>query len=392
MRITVLGSTGSIGRNTLNVLSQHPERYEVFALTAASQVDLLAEQCIQFKPRYAVMPDEAAAARLRVLLQTKGSTTEVLGGAHALEEVACAPEADAVMAAIVGAAGLKPALAAAAAGKRLLLANKEALVVAGALFMRTVEQGKAGLFPVDSEHSAVFQCLPQDRQKWGQVIEKIILTASGGPFRTRDPSTLSSVTPEEACAHPNWRMGRKISVDSATMMNKALEVIEARWLFDTQPERIEAVIHPQSVVHSMIQCVDGSVMAQMGVPDMRVPIAVSLAWPERVESGAQRLDFTHLSELTFEAADNKRFPCLPLAWQALTAPEGTTAVLNAANEVAVEAFLHKQLRFDQIYHVVSEMLEHVTCSAAAKTLDDLFDLDMQARSGALSLIQRIGPL
>ena len=277
MRITVLGSTGSIGRNTLNVLSQHPERYEVFALTAASQVDLLAEQCIQFKPRYVVMPDEAAAARLRVLLQTKGSTTEVLGGAHALEEVACAPEADAVMAAIVGAAGLKPALAAAAAGKRLLLANKEALVVAGALFMRTVEQGKAGLFPVDSEHSAVFQCLPQDRQKWGQVIEKIILTASGGPFRTRDPATLSSVTPEEACAHPNWRMGRKISVDSATMMNKALEVIEARWLFDTQPERIEAVIHPQSVVHSMVQCVDGSVMAQMGVPDMRVRLRS--AWP-----------------------------------------------------------------------------------------------------------------
>ncbi|MGL4666583.1 MAG: 1-deoxy-D-xylulose-5-phosphate reductoisomerase [Saezia sp.] len=389
LRITVLGSTGSIGRNTLDVIARYPERFEVFALTGATQIDVLAKQCVQFRPSYAVLPDEVKAQTLRTLLQETSVGTQVLSGEHALNEVASAPETDAVMAAIVGAAGLRPVLAAAHAGKRIMLANKEALVISGALLMQAIHEHKAQLFPVDSEHSAIFQCLPQKREQWSGVIEKLILTASGGPFRTRDPQTLASVTPEEACAHPNWSMGRKISVDSATMMNKALEVIEARWLFDVKPEQIEAIIHPQSVIHSMVQCCDGSVMAQLGTPDMRVPIEVSMVWPERIESGVERLDFSRLSALTFEKACEKRFPCLSLAWQALAAPEGTTAILNASNEVAVDAFLQKRLRFDQIYHVVFASLDHVACSFAPKSIDELFALDKETRSYAQQLINNM---
>jgi 1-deoxy-D-xylulose-5-phosphate reductoisomerase len=298
-----------------------------------------------------------------------------------------ASEVDAVMAAIVGAAGLAPSLAAARAGKRLLLANKEALVVGGDLFMDAVRAGGATLLPIDSEHSAVFQSLPADASTWDRRVEKIVLTASGGPFRTRDPATLRDVTPDQACAHPNWVMGRKISVDSATMMNKALEVIEARYLFGLAPQRIEVVIHPQSVIHSMVQYRDGSVVAQLGTPDMRVPIAYGLAWPERIESGAQTLDFLSLTSLTFEAADAQRFPGLPLAWSALNGPSGTTAVLNAANEEAVAAFLDSGLRFDHIHAVNEETLAAVSPSKP-QSLDDLLALDARARAVARQQIQR----
>jgi 1-deoxy-D-xylulose-5-phosphate reductoisomerase len=304
----------------------------------------------------------------------------VLVGAQALVEMAAHPDVDAVMAAIVGAAGLAPCLAAAQAGKRLLLANKEALVVGGQLFMDAVQAGGAALLPIDSEHSAIFQCLPEDRSTWGQRIDHIVLTASGGPFRQRDPATLRDVTPDQACAHPNWVMGRKISVDSATMMNKALEVIEARWLFDLAPRDVRVVLHPQSIIHSMVVCRDNSVLAQLGTPDMRVPIAYGLAWPERIESGAERLDFLALKALTFEAADAVRFPGLQLAWAALEARAGSTAVLNAANEVAVASFLDGALRFDQIHAVNAATLEHLAVPPdAAASLDGLLALDEHAR-------------
>lgn len=389
MRITVLGSTGSIGRNTLDVIARHPEQYQVFALTGFTQIELLAQQCDIFQPKYAVLIDPFLAKQLQDRLKSNNIPTEVICGEKALEDVCETASVDAVMSAIVGAAGLKPTLAAARSGKRLMLANKESLVVAGALMMRLVQDGNAELFPVDSEHSAIFQCLPLDRHLWPKVIEKIVLTASGGPFRTRDLATFAQITPQEACAHPNWNMGRKISVDSATMMNKALEVIEARWLFDTAAHQIEAIIHPQSIVHSMLACQDGSVMAQLGMPDMRVPIAVSLAWPSRVESGAQRLDFTQLKQLDFEVPDTKRFPCLPLAWQALAAPEGTTAVLNAANEIAVAAFLQKRLRFDHIYVIVHQVLSSLSLSSNQKTLEELLTLDLQARAMAHKFVTKI---
>lgn len=385
--LTVLGSTGSIGKSTLDVVARHPGRYRVFALTAARQVDALFEQCQRYSPRYAVMTERAAAAQLRERVRAAGLAVEVLDGAAALSEVCEAAEVDAVMAAIVGAAGLAPSLAAARAGKRLLLANKEALVVGGDLFMDAVRAGGATLLPIDSEHSAVFQSLPADAATWERRVEKIVLTASGGPFRTRDPATLRDVTPDQACAHPNWVMGRKISVDSATMMNKALEVIEARYLFGLAPERIEVVIHPQSVIHSMVQYRDGSVVAQLGTPDMRVPIAYGLAWPERIESGAQTLDFLALTSLTFEAADAQRFPGLPLAWSALNGPAGTTAVLNAANEEAVAAFLDSGLRFDHIHAVNEETLAAVLPSKP-QSLDDLLALDARARAVARQQIQR----
>ena len=298
-RLVILGSTGSVGTSTLDVVARHPERFEVTGLSSYQRTDLLLAQCRQFRPRVVVVPDEARAATVRQALAAEGLPTEVRAGAGALVEMAAAPDVDSVMAAIVGAAGLPPCMAAARAGKRLLLANKEALVVGGALFMRTVQEGGATLLPIDSEHSAIFQCLPEDRSAWAQRIDHIVLTASGGPFRDRDPESLHGVTPEQAVAHPNWVMGRKISVDSATMMNKALEVIEARWLFDLAPERLRVVIHPQSIVHSMVVCRDGSVLAQLGTPDMRVPIAYGLAFPERIESGAARLDFAH--PLTGEA-------------------------------------------------------------------------------------------
>jgi len=380
-RVTVLGSTGSVGVSTLDVISRHPERFEVFALSAATKVDELLAQCAQFSPKFAVMASAPHAALLADKLKQNGLKTVVLMGEDALETIASHDETDSVMAAIVGAAGLGPCLAAARAGKRLLLANKEALVVGGELFMRTVREGGATLLPIDSEHSAIFQSLPEDPSTWARRIDKIILTASGGPFRTRAPETLSAVTPEQACAHPNWVMGRKISVDSATMMNKALEVIEARHLFGVSPEQIEVVIHPQSVVHSMVQFTDASVIAQLGTPDMRVPIAVGLAWPERIESGAARLDFRQMGSLTFESPDATLFPGLGLAWHALRAAPGTTAVLNAANEVAVEAFLDRRLRFDCIHAVNMETLERVAPSKPA-SLADLLAIDASARAAA----------
>jgi 1-deoxy-D-xylulose-5-phosphate reductoisomerase len=382
-QVCVLGSTGSIGTSTLDVIARHPDRYRAFALSAMSRVDELAAQCVQFQPRFAVLPDAALAAQLRAKLREAGSRTEVLDGMAALSEVAAHPDVDAVMAAVVGAVGLPPAMAAARAGKRLLLANKEAIVLGGALFMRAVAEGGATLLPVDSEHSAIFQCLPEDRSTWSQRIDHIVLTASGGPFRQRDPGSLADVTPEQACAHPNWVMGRKISVDSATMMNKALEVIEARWLFDLKPEQIKVLIHPQSIVHSMVVCRDHSVLAQLGTPDMRVPIAYALAFPERVTSGAGVLDLLKTPSLTFEEADAQRFPGLHLSWQALRSAEGSTAVLNAANEEAVAAFLDRQLRFDHICRVNRAVLESVNPEAGEiDSVEGLLALDGRARRHA----------
>lgn len=390
-RITILGSTGSIGKSTLDVLARHPELFEVYALTASSQVDLMLAQCVQFKPKVVVMVQEAAGRRLADRLKSEGLNVLVRSGAAALDEVACAPDVDAVMAAIVGAAGLSPCLAAARAGKRLLLANKEALVVGGDVFLSAVREGGAVLLPIDSEHSAIFQSLPEDAATWQRRVHKIILTASGGPFRARDPMTLKDVTPEQACAHPNWVMGRKISVDSATMMNKALEVIEARYLFGLEPDQLEVVIHPQSVIHSMVQYRDYSVVAQLGTPDMRVPIAYGLSWPERMSSGADALDFHSLAAMTFESMDDhghsERFPGLKLAWATLKGTPGSCAVLNAANEIAVEAFLNRQIRFDQIHHINQSTLDAVT-SVRPKNLQDLLDLDRQSREMAISLVAR----
>ncbi|CAM4163441.1 1-deoxy-D-xylulose-5-phosphate reductoisomerase [Comamonas aquatilis] len=383
-KITVLGSTGSIGTNTLDVVARHPDQYQVFALSAATQVDLMLKQCAQFKPRFAVMASAPHAHLLAEKLKQNGLETQVLQSQDALESIASHPEVDAVMAAIVGAAGLAPCLAAAKAGKRLLLANKEALVVGGALFMDTVKRHGATLLPIDSEHSAIFQCLPEDRSTWAARVDSLLLTASGGPFRQRDPATLAEITPEQACSHPNFSMGRKISVDSATMMNKALEVIEARWLFDMAPENIKVVIHPQQIVHSMVQFTDSSVLAQLGTPDMRVPIACGLAWPERIASGAPLLDFAKLAALTFEEADAHRFPGLHLSWQALSAPEGTTTVLNAANEVAVAAFLERRLGFDRIHAVNLQTLEVVQPGPVA-SLEDLMALDARAREQARAI-------
>jgi 1-deoxy-D-xylulose-5-phosphate reductoisomerase len=383
--ITILGSTGSIGTNTLDVLSRHPDRFQVFALTAAKQVDLILAQCAQFKPKFAVMANEDAGRKLADRVKAEGLPVEVLWGPQALDLVSSHPDVHAVMAAIVGAAGLSPCLAAAHAGKRLLLANKEALVVGGEVFLNAVKKGGSILLPIDSEHSAVFQSLPENPATWSDRIDQIILTASGGPFRTRAAQTLRNVTPEEACAHPNWVMGRKISVDSATMMNKALEVIEARYLFGVSPDQLNVVIHPQSIIHSMVKYKDTSVVAQLGTPDMRVPIAYGLSWPERITSGAQTLDFHNLKPMTFEAIDDHghpdRFPGLQLAWHALKAVSGTCAVLNAANEIAVEAFLNKQIRFDQIHHVNTETLAKVT-PQSPQTLQDLLDLDANSRRQA----------
>ena len=387
-RLVILGSTGSIGTSTLDVVARHPERFEVVGLSAQQRVDELAAQCLQWRPRWAVLPDEARARVLREALRAQGARTQVLSGATALCEMAADPEVDSVMAAIVGAAGLPPCLAAAQAGKRLLLANKEALVVGGALFMQAVEQGGATLLPIDSEHSAIFQCLPQQRSQWHDTIDHIVLTASGGPFRQRDPATLHSVTPEQAIAHPNWVMGRKISVDSATMMNKALEVIEARWLFDLQPEQIRVVIHPQSIIHSMVVCRDGCVLAQLGTPDMRGPISYGLSFPQRIESGAARLDFGALAALSFEEADARRFPGLQLSWAALRGPEGSTAVLNAANEEAVAAFLDRRIGFDAIHAINADTLAAVLPDlGATPTLEALLALDERARAHARTRAQ-----
>ena len=389
--LTILGSTGSIGNNTLDVVARHPDLFSVFALTAAVQVDTMLAQCQRFLPRFAVMSSPPHAVQLREKVRELGLPVEVLSGPAALDQVACDSEVTTVMASSVGAAGLSSCLAAARSGKRLLLANKEALVVGAEVFLSAVREGGARLLPIDSEHSAIFQSLPEDASTWDARVEKIILTSSGGPFRQRPVDELSSVTPDQACAHPNWQMGRKISVDSATMMNKALEVIEARYLFGLAPERIEVVIHPQSIVHSMVQYRDTSVVAQLGTPDMRVPIAFGLGWPERIASGAQALDFQTLSAMTFEAIDSldhpRRFPGLSLSWQVLQAAPGTTAVLNAANEVGVDAFLNGRIRFDQIHHLNLETLS--SCLPIAPvTLEDVLGIDQQARRTALSVCQR----
>jgi 1-deoxy-D-xylulose-5-phosphate reductoisomerase len=384
-RITVLGSTGSVGVNTLDVVARHPDRFEVFALSAARQVDVMLAQCLRFEPEFAVMASAPHAQQLADELAKTSVRTRVLTSADALERIASHERVDAVMAAIVGAAGLAPCMAAARAGKRLLLANKEALVVGGEVFMEAVRQGKAQLLPIDSEHSAIFQSLPEDPSTWATRVEKIILTASGGPFRERDVNTLHLVTPDQACAHPNWVMGRKISVDSATMMNKALEVIEARYLFGMAPSQIEVVIHPQSIIHSLVQYRDTSVVAQLGTPDMRVPIAYGLAWPERIASGAQALNFKALATMTFDAPDARRFPGLQLAWDVLEGPVGSTAVLNAANEVAVQAFLESRIRFDQIHQVNLRTLEGWSMPHVGG-LEDLLEIDREARSRAGGII------
>jgi 1-deoxy-D-xylulose-5-phosphate reductoisomerase len=390
--VVVLGSTGSIGVNTLDVIARHPAQFKVFALTASTNVEVMLAQCMRYRPQFAVMVSGPHAMELEARLRTSNVPTQVLSGASALETMAAHPDADTVMAAIVGAAGLPACMAAARAGKRLLLANKEALVVGGQLFMDAVQAGGATLLPIDSEHSAIFQSLPENRSLWASTVDKIILTASGGPFRTRAPVTLCDVTPEEACAHPNWVMGRKISVDSATMMNKALEVIEARYLFGVPPERIEVVIHPQSVIHSMVQFVDHSVVAQLGTPDMRGPIAYGLSWPQRVVSGSAAIDFSQLAGLSFEAIHShghrERFPGLQLAWDAMAGPQGTTAVLNAANEVAVAAFLNQQIRFDHIHQVNLETLAAAQF-AAPGSIGDLLDIDASARRLAEQAARRL---
>ena len=387
-RITILGSTGSIGVSTLEVIALHPERFEVFALSAATQVDLLLAQCARYKPQYAVMVSAPHARMLADKIKANGLSVQVLHSQDALEMIASHEQVDAVMAAIVGAAGLPACMAAARAGKRLLLANKEALVVGGDVFMQAVRTGGASLLPIDSEHSAIFQSLPDDMASWPQRVEKIILTASGGPFRTRLPASLRDVTPDEACAHPNWVMGRKISVDSATMMNKALEVIEAKYLFGMRPEQIEVVIHPQSIIHSMVQYHDSSVVAQLGTPDMRVPIAYGLAWPERISSGAKTLDFRSLAAMTFETPDTVRFPGLPLAWEVLNAPVGSAAVLNAANEIAVAAFLDRRIRFDHIHQVNHATLEAISVSDV-HDIEGLLALDAQSRCVAGQIAERL---
>ncbi len=387
-RLAILGATGSVGVNTLDVVARHPDRFEVFALTAHSRSVELEAQCLRWKPRFAVLGEAGAASELQRRLRSQGLVTEVLSGEQALCEMAAHEDVTSVMAAIVGAAGLAPCLAAARAGKRILLANKEALVVGGALFMNAVREGGATLLPIDSEHSAIFQCLPENRASWPDRIDHIVLTASGGPFRSRDPASLHDITPDEAVAHPNWAMGRKISVDSATMMNKALEVIEGRWLFDLAPEQVRVVIHPQSIIHSMVVCRDHSVLAQLGTPDMRVPIAYGLSFPERIASGASRLEFETLKDLSFEPVDPARFPGLFLAWDALRAREGSTAVLNAANEEAVAAFLAGVIRFTDIHRVNAQTIDAVLPDLPpAAGLTDLLALDARARAHAQGLIK-----
>ncbi|MFC2612776.1 MAG: 1-deoxy-D-xylulose-5-phosphate reductoisomerase [Eikenella corrodens] len=387
--LTILGSTGSIGTSTLDVVARHPERFRIFALSGHSQTAKLAEQCLAFRPQYAVTANEAQAAELRTHLAAAGCQTEVLHGEQALCNIAAAPETDGVMAAIVGAAGLPPTLAAARAGKTIYLANKETLVVSGSLFMQTAAQSGARILPVDSEHNAIYQVLPPEKGCLKQNgVQSIILTASGGPFLHTDLADFPAITPEQAVKHPNWQMGRKISVDSATMMNKGLELIEAHWLFNCPPDKLETVIHPQSVVHSMVRYADGSVLAQMGTPDMRTPIAYCLGLPERIASGVPPLDFAALSALTFETPDYRRFPCLELAYQAMQAGGGVPCVLNAANEIAVAAFLAGRIRFTDIARTVRHCLEQ-DFSGSHHSLEGLLDLDAAARRAAEAFVQQV---
>ena len=385
--ISVLGSTGSIGISTLDVIAQHPERYRAVGLAANRDVEGLFQQCERFQPTVVAMADQASAAELAKRLGSIGSSIEVLAGEAGVIAIAELTDAEMVMAAIVGAAGLTPTLAAVRKGKRILLANKESLVVAGDLFMREAKAHKASVLPIDSEHNAVFQCMPQDFEQGlaAKGVKRILLTASGGPFRTWTNDQLKSATPEQACAHPNWSMGRKISVDSATMMNKGLEVIEARWLFDATPEQIKVVVHPQSVVHSMVQYVDGSVLAQLGNPDMRTPIAHAMAWPERHSSGVASLDLFEVARLDFEEPDTQRFPCLRLAFDAVAAAGVAPAVLNAANEVAVDAFLSKQLAFVRIPEIIETVLSQ-NLEGDLDSVEGLMAIDQAARAATEQLI------
>ena len=389
--VTVLGSTGSIGISTLDVIARHPDRFKVVALTANSQVDRMLEQCHQFSPDYAVMVDETAAQQLSEQLKKQNiSDIEVLSGVDGLEKVASLPEVDQVMAAIVGAAGLLPTLAAAKQGKRVLLANKEALVMSGKLFMDAVHESKAELLPIDSEHNAIFQCMPASRTELlSQMgVNRILLTSSGGPFLQRSLDELYNVTPDQACAHPNWDMGRKISVDSASMMNKGLEVIEAHWLFNAAADDIQVVIHPQSVIHSMVEYADGSVLAQLGNPDMRTPIAHAMAWPERMESGVKQLNMFDVARLDFEAPDFERFPCLRLAYEALNQGGTSTTILNASNEIAVEAFLNETISFLDIPKIIEKTLSDLT-SVSADSIEIVLAADLAARETAKVCIEEI---
>ncbi|WP_410481514.1 1-deoxy-D-xylulose-5-phosphate reductoisomerase [Pseudomonas plecoglossicida] len=390
-RITVLGATGSIGLSTLDVIARHPDRYQVFALSGYSRVDELLALCLRHRPAFAVVPSAEAAARLRDGLAAAGCAIEVLEGEAGLCQVASAAEVDAVMAAIVGAAGLRPTLAAVEAGKKVLLANKEALVMSGALFIDAVRRSSAVLLPIDSEHNAIFQCMPGDYARGLNAVgvRRILLTASGGPFRETPVEALLDVTPEQACAHPNWSMGRKISVDSASMMNKGLELIEACWLFDAPPAKVEVVVHPQSVIHSLVDYVDGSVLAQLGNPDMRTPIANALAWPERIDSGVAPLDLFAIARLDFQAPDEQRFPCLRLARQAAEAGNSAPAVLNAANEVAVEAFLQRRIRFPEIASMIEQVLDQEPV-VPLPSLDAVFAADQRARELSREWLRRHG--
>ena len=386
-RLLILGSTGSIGASTLDVVARHPQRFAVHALTANRNIDKLFQQCQVFRPALAIVNEAGDAAQLQARLSAAGLRTEVAYGVDALCDAARSCACDTVVAAIVGAAGLLPTLAAARAGKKILLANKEALVMSGALFMLAVRESGAVLLPVDSEHNAIFQCLPHASSS-GLGVERLILTASGGPFRTRPLATLEDVTPDQACAHPNWVMGRKISVDSATMVNKGLEVIEAHWLFDMSVERIEVLIHPQSIVHSMVVYCDQSVLAQLGNPDMRTPIAHALAYPERIESGVAPLDLTKVAALSFEMPDMARFPCLRLAFDAIRSGNGASTVLNAANEVAVHAFLAGRIRFTELVQVIGTVLDGVP-AGAVNSIDAVLEMDKYARLKAHEIINKL---
>jgi 1-deoxy-D-xylulose-5-phosphate reductoisomerase len=381
--LTILGSTGSIGVSTLDVVTRHPDRFQIIALTANHSIEKMLEQCRLFRPRYAVMLDKDSGEKLHTKVRAAGISTEVIWGVESLEKVASLPEVDTVMAAIVGSAGIRPTFAAARAGKQVLLANKETLVMAGRIFMDVVKQHHATLLPIDSEHNAIFQSLPHhftgDLAAVG--VRRILLTASGGPFRQSSVASLEQVTPEQACAHPNWVMGQKISVDSATMMNKGLEVIEAHWLFNAAPEKIQVVIHPQSVIHSMVEYVDGSVLAQLGNPDMRTPIAHALGLPDRIETGVAPLDMFKIGRLDFEEPDFKRFPCLGLAYQALAAGGSTPAILNAANEVAVESFLKRRMPFTAIPIMIEQVMQSVSRKDIA-SLEDVLEADREARETA----------
>ncbi len=389
-QVSILGATGSIGTSTLDVLSRHPGKYNVFALTANNNVVALLDLCLRFRPQFAVMRDKVAAQALAAELARHRCETAVLAGEEGLCHVASCPETDIVMAAIVGAAGLTSSLAAAKAGKRLLLANKESLVMSGALFMQTAQTSNAELLPIDSEHNAIFQCLGNGSNQHASGVSKILLTGSGGPLRTLPIDQLSAVTPDQACAHPNWDMGRKISVDSATMMNKGLELIEACWLFDVEPDKIEIVIHPQSTIHSMVQYIDGSVVAQLGNPDMRTPIAHGLAWPERIDSGVDPLDFIAQGQMTFESLDRARFPCVALAEAASRGAGSMSIALNAANEIAVDSFLHELIRFTDIPIVIEAVLDQ-TEALETPTIELILAIDSEARQKAQEQIQKLAP-